>query len=58
MNTLKLFNAVIAKASDEAPYVSTLGYMIEPSAMWAKDRIEAYMSYYTVGRLRFEQDLL
>jgi len=39
MNTLKLFNAVIAKESTEKPFVSEEGFIIEPSALWAKDRI-------------------
>ena len=37
--TLKLFNAVIAKASTESPFVSKEGYIIEPNAMWEKKEI-------------------
>jgi len=43
METLKLFNAVIANDSDEAlPYISKDGYIIMPNAMWAKDKIAKY----------------
>ena len=42
MNTLKLFNAVIAKPSNEKPYISDEGYIITPNALWAKDRIIAF----------------
>lgn len=44
MKTLKLFNAVTAKESTESPYVSELGFIIEPSAIWAKPQI---IDYYT-----------
>ncbi|WP_422106856.1 hypothetical protein [Winogradskyella sp.] len=43
MNTLKLFNAVIAKPSNEKPYISDEGYIIAPNALWAKDRIIAFL---------------
>jgi hypothetical protein len=43
MKTLKLFNAVVARQSSEKPFVSESGFIIEPSALWAKDRI---MDYY------------
>ena len=40
MKSLKLFNAVIAKKSDQKPFVVLEdGYVIEPDAVWAKDRI-------------------
>jgi hypothetical protein len=43
MKTLKLFNAVIAKTSKhQTPFISEYGYIIEPDALWAKDRILAY----------------
>jgi len=42
MKTLKLFNAVIAKPSNEKPFVSEDGFIIEPDALWAKDKILAY----------------
>lgn len=42
MKTLELFNAVIEKSSNEAPYVSSEGFIIMPSALWAKSEIESY----------------
>ena len=42
MKTLKLFNAVISKESSEQLFVSEDGYIIEPYALWAKDRIIDY----------------
>ncbi|MEW4923424.1 hypothetical protein [Algibacter sp. 2305UL17-15] len=42
MKTLKLFNAVIAKTSNEKPYISDDGFIIAPNALLAKDRIIAY----------------
>jgi hypothetical protein len=42
MKTLKMFNAVIARQSSESPFVSESGFIIEPSALWAKDRIIDY----------------
>ena len=39
MKTLKLFNAVTAKISNEKPYISDDGFIIAPNALWAKDRI-------------------
>ncbi|CAM1367906.1 hypothetical protein [Tenacibaculum xiamenense] len=44
MRTLKLFNAVIAKetVSNENPYLSTDGFIIEKNALWAKDNITAF----------------
>jgi hypothetical protein len=48
MKTLKLFNAVIAKKENEKPYVSELGFIIEPNAIWAKQRI---VDYYTREQL-------
>lgn len=43
MKTLKLFNAVIAKASNEAPFISKDGYIIDSNAMWAKNEIVKFM---------------
>ena len=50
MKTLKLFNAVVAKATarTQKPFVSEQGLIIEPGAMWAKDRI---LVYYTKEEL-------
>jgi hypothetical protein len=42
MKTLKLFNAVVKKESNRKPFVSELGYIIEPNAMWAKDQIVTF----------------
>lgn len=44
MKTLKLFNAVLAKetATNEDPYISKNGFIIEKNALWAKDRITVY----------------
>ena len=42
MKTLKLFNAVVAKTSNEKPYISDEGYIIAPNALWAKDKIIAF----------------
>lgn len=47
MKTLKLFNAVVAKDSDDI-FISEDGYVIEPGAVWAKDRI---VSYYQTEKL-------
>jgi hypothetical protein len=44
MISLKLFNAVLLKKSNEKPFISDEGYIIEPGAMWAKDRIIEYYS--------------
>lgn len=48
MKTLKLFNAVIAKDSEEKPFVSEDGFIIEPKAIWAKDRV---IDYYLKEKL-------
>ena len=48
MKTLKLFNAVISKESDSNPYISDMGFIIEPNAIWAKDLI---VDYYTREQL-------
>lgn len=48
MKTLKLFNAVIAEESEKNPFISELGLVIEPNAIWAKDRI---IDYYTREQL-------
>ena len=39
MKTLKLFNAVISKDTNQKPFLSEDGYIIEPQSMWAKDNI-------------------
>jgi hypothetical protein len=39
MKTLKLFNSVILKESNESPYVSEQGFIIESGALWAKEVI-------------------
>ena len=44
MKTLKLFNAVLAKKSDEKPFISQDGFVIEPDALWAKKQIIKYYS--------------
>jgi hypothetical protein len=43
MKTLKLFNAVVAKTSKEAVFVSRDGYIIDPSALWAKTEIMKFL---------------
>lgn len=48
MKTLKLFNAVLAKKSDEQPFISNDGFIIEPDAVWAKGEI---ISYYAKEKL-------
>lgn len=48
MKTLKLFNAVLAEATDEKPYLSNDGFVIEPNALWAKKEI---ISYYAKEKL-------
>ncbi|UEQ76470.1 hypothetical protein [Chryseobacterium arthrosphaerae] len=48
MKTLKLFNAVVAVKSDEKPFVSDDGFVIEPDALWAKKEI---ISYYAKEKL-------
>lgn len=47
MKTLKLFNAVISKKGTEF-HVSDQGFIVEPNAMWTKDRI---VNYYTREKL-------
>ena len=45
MFTLKFFNAVVEKSSNETkPFVSEEGYVIVPGALWAKDQI---IDFYT-----------
>lgn len=39
MKTLHLFNSVVAKASNEKPFVSKQGYIIASEALWAKAEI-------------------
>lgn len=48
MKTLSLFNAVVAKPSTEKPFLSEDGFIIEPGALWAKDRI---LDYYKKEKL-------
>lgn len=48
MKTLKLFNAVLARKSDEAPFISDSGLVIESDALWAKKQI---ISYYSEEKL-------
>ncbi|UKB85245.1 hypothetical protein LF887_06360 [Chryseobacterium sp. MEBOG06] len=48
MKTLKLFNAVLARKSDEQPFISNDGFIVEPDAVWAKDEI---ISYYAKEKL-------
>lgn len=43
MKTLELFNAVVAKESNNPlVHLSDDGYIIEPNALWAKDQIASY----------------
>ncbi|WP_284464291.1 hypothetical protein [Chryseobacterium sp.] len=44
MKTLQLFNAVLAKKTDEKPFISNDGFIIEPNALWAKKDIIKYYS--------------
>lgn len=48
MKTLQLFNAVLARKSDEKPFISDQGFIIEPDALWAKKEI---ISYYAKEKL-------
>lgn len=49
MITLKLFNSVLAKESNETkPYVSEDGYIVEPGALWAMNEI---IQYYQTEKL-------
>jgi hypothetical protein len=48
MKTLQLFNAVLARKSDEKPFISDNGFIIEPDAVWAKKEI---ISYYAKEKL-------
>lgn len=43
VKTLKLFNAVIAKPSDQKTFVSKEGYVIESGAMWARNAIVRFL---------------
>ena len=52
MNTLKLFNAVIEKPSNEDIFISEEGYIIEPGALWAKDKI---VDFYNQQKLSGEE---
>ena len=42
MKTLKLFNSVLLKETDEKPFVSEQGYVIESGALWAKKEINNF----------------
>ena len=44
MKTLELFNAVLAKVSHEAPFVSEDGLVISANALWAKKAILKHYS--------------
>lgn len=48
MKTLKLFNSVLARESNEKPFISNEGFIIEPDALWAKKEI---ISYYSKEKL-------
>lgn len=48
MKTLQLFNAVLARKSDEKPFISDNGFIIESDAVWAKKEI---ISYYAKEKL-------
>ncbi|VXB86015.1 MULTISPECIES: hypothetical protein [Chryseobacterium] len=48
MKTLKLFNAVLARESNEKPFISDEGFIIESDALWAKKEI---ISYYSKEKL-------
>lgn len=48
MKTLKLFNAVLARKSNEKPFISDEGFIIESDALWAKKEI---ISYYSKEKL-------
>ena len=49
MKTLSLFNAVVAKPSKtDKHFISEKGFIVEPNALWAKDRI---ISYYKQCKL-------
>lgn len=53
MKTLKLFNAVLSKETiDSNPFISKDGYVIEPSAIWAKDKI---VEFYRTQKLNGEE---
>lgn len=47
--TLKLFNAVVEKASNAKPYISESGFIIAPNALWAKDSIIAILKKETLN---------
>lgn len=48
MKTLQLFNAVLAQISDQKPFISDDGFIIEPDATWAQKEI---ISYYSKQKL-------
>lgn len=48
MKTLQLFNAVLARKSDEKPFISDNGFIIESDAVWARKEI---ISYYAKEKL-------
>lgn len=39
MKTLKLFNSVVLKETNEKPFISEQGFVIESGALWAKNEI-------------------
>jgi len=50
MKTLKLFNAVLSRESEDNIFVSENGFIIESNALWAKDRIiDFYNKEYLSG---------
>lgn len=48
MKTLQLFNAVLAQKSNEKPFISNHGFIIESDALWAKKQI---IDYYAKEKL-------
>ena len=65
MKTLQLFNAVLQKETDEDPFVSQQRYVVEPGALWVKDKISRFyrtsspacikIVYSEISLLRFNQ---
>ncbi|RKS97577.1 hypothetical protein [Chryseobacterium defluvii] len=49
MKTLQLFNAILARESNEKPFISEDGFIIEPGALWSKKEI---ISYYAKEKLK------
>lgn len=48
MKTLKLFNSVVLKETDEKPFISEQGYIIESGALWAKNEIVKFYKNETL----------